>query len=69
MLDVQNVEYVLPGTSVEIGARSDRKTKWIFIDDKVSRFASVIPGLFPIFNNNWLFIENFDQTADSLMYC
>ena len=46
MLDVQNVEYVLPGTSVEIGTRSDQKTKWIFSDEKVSQFASFILGKF-----------------------
>ena len=46
MLDVQNVEYVLPGTSVEIGSRSDVKTKWIFIDQNTARFASSIAGDF-----------------------
>ncbi|KAL5267652.1 hypothetical protein ACHWQZ_G004633 [Mnemiopsis leidyi] len=65
MLDVQNVEYVLPGTSVEIGTRSDVKTKWIFIDQSVARFASSIAGVTE--HSTSLLIEDF-QTPHEGVY-
>ena len=47
LLDVQNVEYVLPGSSVEIGVRDPAKTKWLYTDQRVTRFADSLPGWLP----------------------